>query len=89
MDKTKVKRSFSKAVDSYDAMAALQRTVGLELLQLYKVENLSTTVLDIGCGTGFLTGKLLNLSGSQQLIALDLALPMVRETQAKYKDSTT
>ncbi len=89
LDKVKVKRSFSKAVHSYDEMAGLQRTVGLELLQLYQEGNLSKTILDIGCGTGFLTGELLALLGDKKLIAFDLALPMVRETQTKYKDSTT
>ena len=86
LDKTKVKRSFSKAVDSYDEMAVLQRTVGLELLQLYQEGDLSKTILDIGCGTGFLTGELLALLGDKKLIAFDLALAMVLATRHKYKD---
>jgi len=64
-------------------MAALQRTVGRDLLKDERVGRLTGTVLDIGCGTGFLTHELVMLSGYQQLIALDLALPMVQMTQAK------
>lgn len=82
LDKQQVRNSFANASSSYDAMAALQRKVGKDLLK--NETNLTGTVLDIGCGTGFLTGELLALSGHQQMIALDLALPMVQTTRAKY-----
>jgi malonyl-CoA O-methyltransferase len=78
VDKAKVKGSFAKAAQSYDAMANLQRRVGQELLELSAMKNLHGTVLDVGCGTGFLTGKLSALPGYQAIIALDIALPMLQ-----------
>ena len=83
-DKKDVRKAFSQAVNSYDAMAALQRTAGKDLLKYEKLGELTGTILDIGCGTGFLTGELLKSLDCQQLIALDLALPMIRATREKY-----
>ncbi|NOQ36179.1 MAG: malonyl-ACP O-methyltransferase BioC [Methylococcaceae bacterium] len=83
LDKQSVRNSFGSASQSYDAMAALQRMVGRDLLSNEKQGSLLGTVLDIGCGTGFLTNELVTLSGYQQLIALDLALPMVQTTRTK------
>jgi malonyl-CoA O-methyltransferase len=87
-DKKDVRKAFSQAVSSYDAMAALQRTAGKDLLKYERIERLTGTVLDIGCGTGFLTGELLNSLNCQQLIALDLALPMIKATRKKYSAVT-
>lgn len=83
LDKRSVRSSFANASKTYDDMAALQRTVGKDLLKHERAGGLHGTVLDIGCGTGFLTGELLKLSGYRQLIALDLALPMVQTTRIK------
>ncbi len=87
-DKKDVRKAFSQAVSSYDAMATLQRTAGKDLLKHERIEELTGTVLDIGCGTGFLTGELLNLLACQQLITLDLAYPMIKATREKYSTVT-
>ena len=83
LDKQSIRNSFANASKSYDAMAALQRTVGKDLLKTERADSLTGTIVDIGCGTGFLTAELVKLSGFQQLIALDLALPMVQTTRTK------
>ncbi len=62
LDKAKVRQSFAAASVTYDNVAALQRTVGKALLSTINSESLSGTLLDLGCGTGFLTS---NLSASQ------------------------
>ncbi|MGR8930765.1 MAG: malonyl-ACP O-methyltransferase BioC [Gammaproteobacteria bacterium] len=84
MDKAKVRSSFAAAAQNYDGMAALQRRVGIQLLQRFPCDRCLGTVLDVGCGTGFLTNQLaLNASG-RRLIAMDLALPMMQASRDKY-----
>lgn len=82
LDKAKIKQSFAAASVTYDNAAALQRTVGKALLGTIDAESLTTgTLLDLGCGTGFLTSEL--LAHTQSIIALDIALPMLRVMRGK------
>lgn len=85
LDKTKIKQSFGNASKTYDNVAQLQRNIGQDLLQPFLLENLTGNVLDLGCGTGFLTQAL--LPKCENLIALDLALPMLQITREKLHDS--
>ncbi len=82
-DKNKVRQAFAAASDSYDGVAHLQREVGMALLQVVDRANQYGAVLDIGCGTGFLSQKLLDLAPCDNLIALDLALTMLQTTRRK------
>lgn len=84
LEKKNIRRAFAKAAASYDEMAVLQRKVGKNLLKPHQAKKLAGIILDIGCGTGFLTRQLLALFDYQQMIALDLALPMVQATRANY-----
>jgi malonyl-CoA O-methyltransferase len=84
LDKLAVKRSFSAAAAAYDASAQLQREVGLTLLRRFPPKSRNGGVLvDIGCGTGFLTHQLAAVSAAQ-LIAFDIALPMLQTCRARY-----
>ncbi len=84
IDKDKVRHSFSSAVSTYDGFASLQRKVGLELLD--KSDSFAEKIiLDVGCGTGFLAQEILLKSPIQQMIALDIALPMVQATKNKLE----
>lgn len=90
IDKKKVKLSFATAVNTYDGLATLQRTVGLDLLSKIALNELSRDVaghiiVDIGCGTGFLTQALMRQSTASQMIAVDIALSMVQKTRTKLK----
>jgi len=71
---------------TYDSVAGLQRTVGKELLHSIDAAKLTGTLLDLGCGTGFLTGELLAYSSHETTIALDIALSMLQTTQSKLAD---
>lgn len=83
-DKAKVKRSFAVAAGSYDGLAALQRKVGLELLERFPLADRSGVWLDVGCGTGFLTNQLAIRTMGEPLIALDIALPMLHACRRNY-----
>lgn len=94
LDKAKIRQSFAAASVTYDGVAELQRTVGKNLLDIINAESLAGTLLDLGCGTGFLTA---NLAGYLEngahcvpyttVIALDIALPMLQVTQTKLADA--
>ncbi len=83
IDKNKVRQSFSSAANSYDELATLQRKVGLKLLQQLSIENTCQQVVDIGCGTGFLTQQLLERDYFKQILAVDISLAMVEYTRIK------
>ncbi|WP_333873344.1 malonyl-ACP O-methyltransferase BioC [Methylobacter sp.] len=86
LDKAKIKQSFAAASVTYDGVAELQRTVGKALLSIIGTESLAGTLLDLGCGTGFLTSELLR--HAQPIIALDIALPMLQVTRKKLAGAT-
>jgi malonyl-CoA O-methyltransferase len=86
LDKGRIKQSFAAASVTYDSVAGLQRTVGKELLHSIDTSSLTGTLLDLGCGTGFLTGELLAHSNLEATIALDIALSMLQTTQGKLTD---
>ena len=61
VDKKRVARSFARALSSYDEQAILQRRVAdrlLDLLAETAAPRRPGRVLEIGCGTGLLTGRL-------------------------------
>ena len=58
LDKAKIKQSFAAAAGNYDAVAALQRQVGLDLLKKFPLQVEAGLVMDLGAGTGFLTRAL-------------------------------
>ena len=90
IDKTRIRSSFAKASSTYDSVAQLQRTVGNALLSACALNaNPVNTVLDLGCGTGFLTGALSRELKPEALIALDIAFSMLQTTRAKVSSETS
>lgn len=82
LDRLRIRRAFSKAASAYEQTALLQAQVGdllLERLQVLKPEPLR--ILDVGAGTGRLTGLLRKRYPKAQVIALDLALGMLRQAK--------
>ncbi|NOQ65101.1 MAG: methyltransferase domain-containing protein, partial [Methyloprofundus sp.] len=86
LDKQQIRQSFANASQSYDAMASLQRKVGRELLTKVSLTP-DALVLDIGCGTGFFTEQLKERALLKNIIALDIALPMLLKTQQRLADN--
>ncbi|MCK9637677.1 MAG: malonyl-ACP O-methyltransferase BioC [Methylobacter tundripaludum] len=85
LDKAKIRQSFAAASVTYDGVADLQRSVGKALLDSVDKENPAGTLLDLGCGTGFLTAGL--SARTRPIIALDIALPMLQVTRTKLIDT--
>ena len=83
LTKTRIKRSFAKASVTYDSVAELQRSAGRILIKTIDAERLNGCLLDLGCGTGFLTSQLEAYSNHDIVIALDIALSMLQTMQKK------
>ncbi len=86
LDKAKVRNGFERAADSYDAAAVLQREVASRLLERLDYIRLQpNSALDLGCGTGTVTADLLKRYPKAHIVALDLALNMLKKTQRHGK----
>lgn len=74
-----VQRAFARAAQTYDAHAVLQHEVEQRLLErLDYVTATPARVLDLGCGPGRAAQALRARWKSAQVVALDLAAPMLR-----------
>ena len=85
-DVRQVRRAFGRAANTYSQHAALQREVEdrlLERLEYYPAQ--PARVLDIGCGPGRGSEALRKRFPSAQVIALDLALPMLRRIKPGWR----
>jgi len=82
-DPRHVRRAFSRAAGSYDAAAALQHEVGKRLMESldYLDDRQPQVVLDIGAGTGHASAAIKKRWPKAQVIALDQAVPMLREAK--------
>ena len=76
-----VRRAFSRAAVSYSGAAALQRTVESRLLESleYLGEREPTDIVDLGSGPGTAAIELRRRWPKARVVAIDLALPMLRQ----------
>ena len=90
IDKHKIKSSFSKAALKYDTFASLQKEVAEELLNSF-VSPLTThhspltTILDIGCGTGFLSHNLAERFPEASILGCDISHSMIKVASCKLQ----
>jgi malonyl-CoA O-methyltransferase len=86
IDKARVRASFSRAADSYDASAVLQKQVREEMLDRLSLINIAQltsknlAILDAGCGTGLGSFALQKKFKSAKLVSLDIAFKMLKKT---------
>ncbi|SIS48174.1 malonyl-ACP O-methyltransferase BioC [Neptunomonas antarctica] len=99
IDKLRVAESFSKAASTYDSVAALQRNIGHQLLEMLSSHSQDSqsghtepaSILDLGCGTGYFTSVLRDRYPDRPLAGLDIASGMLayaRTTRALDNDVT-
>lgn len=87
-DPRAVRRAFGRAARGYSQAAVLQREVESRLLEQlqYLDDRVPATVLDLGSGPGSASAALKARWGRKcRVLALDLALPMLREVRAKSR----
>ena len=86
--KAAIAAAFSAAAGSYDAAAGVQRRVAGELAQrIARLPLDQPRVLEIGCGTGFLSRELLALD-PRELLLTDIAPTMIGRCRATLAPST-
>jgi malonyl-CoA O-methyltransferase len=82
IDKARVRASFDRAANTYDAAAVLQKMVREEMLsRLDLVKIKPEAILDAGCGTGHGSFALQKRFSSAQVISLDIAPGMLQQTK--------
>ncbi len=86
LDKRQIRQSFANASHSYDAMASLQRQVGRELIVKLALPD-DGLVVDVGCGTGFFTQQLRDRALLKNVLALDIAMPMLLKARQRLSDN--
>jgi malonyl-CoA O-methyltransferase len=86
LDTQQIRRAFGRAAGTYSQHAALQREVEDRLLErLDYYAGKPARVLDIGCGPGRGSVALRKRFASARVIALDLALPMLRRLKPGWR----
>ena len=84
-DRRQVRRAFSRAAGSYSAAADLQREVESRLFESleYLGEQVPESILDLGSGPGTAAIELRRRWPKARVVAIDLALPMLRQVAPK------
>ncbi len=86
LDPRAVRRAFARAAATYDAAAVLQHEVGRRMAaRLDYIKVVPAAILDAGCGTGEAIGDLAARYPGAHIVALDLALPMVRAARDRVR----
>lgn len=84
IDKEKLKRRFSRNARQYDRYAAVQKIMAQALIaDIQKDGAVYTEILEIGCGTGYLTRLLAEAYPDARITAVDLAEGMIAHAASK------
>lgn len=82
--KNTIQKNFSKHAQSYEEYALLQRGSSMRLLTFFQESNRALVdgpILEIGCGTGFVSELLLSTFPQKALICSDLTPSMLQTCQ--------
>lgn len=73
-----IAQTFGQKSDEYDHHATLQKDIAAHLASLLPQLETGAKILEIGCGTGFLTHHLINLYPDAKLSITDISPDMVK-----------
>ena len=76
-----VGKRFSAAADTYDVLATVQDRVAEELLSFIPDGSEPATILELGCGTGLLTRRLLKRFPVAHIDAVDVSSRMIQRAK--------
>jgi len=82
----KIQQGFSKAAQRYDQYSSLHRKIADKLLAQVAQGPRPSALLDVGCGTGYLTVKAKELFPTSKVIGLDFAQGMLDVARLKHED---
>lgn len=80
--KEKIEQAFDKGSANYDWAAYIQREVAEKLINFCS-DKTPMTILEIGCGTGFLTKMLVKKYPESQITAIDISGKMIEKCRSK------
>jgi malonyl-CoA O-methyltransferase len=78
IDKCALAHQFSGAAHRYDVWATAQAEIATRLMQQIPTDFVPSLMIDLGCGTGLLSAKLLKRYPAASLVGVDLAAGMVQ-----------
>lgn len=82
----RIAKCFNKGAETYDSAALVQMQVAERLIQ--RLPNFSEKILEVGCGTGLLSEKLLFCYPKASLLLIDIAPLMLARCQKRLSDFT-
>jgi malonyl-CoA O-methyltransferase len=83
IDKKKVNRNFSKGASTYDEYALIQRHMAEKLDIFIEGSEKVFNVLEIGCGTGIFSEKILKKFPNSKIDFLDISSDMIKNMKEK------
>ncbi|OGQ88420.1 MAG: hypothetical protein A2512_05805 [Deltaproteobacteria bacterium RIFOXYD12_FULL_56_24] len=86
LGKQRIRHRFSRAAETYDAHAEVQKDLALRLLRELPESGNVARILEIGCGTGHFTALLAGRYPEAQIIALDFAEGMAHLAGKRLAD---
>jgi malonyl-CoA O-methyltransferase len=78
---------FSASAATYDDSARVQETVAEHVANLLSGLPMPRLVLEVGCGTGFLTERLLTALPAAKIHALDISKEMIKRAQSRLAEA--
>ncbi len=86
-DKELISRNFSASAAEYDRHAVMQQEMADRLFSLLPEGLAPTKIVDLGCGTGYLTAKLAEEFPRARVEGIDLAPGMIAEAKNRERSN--